>query len=116
MKHLKPVILSLIVLTATFYNTYAQSPVGKSLHEVIGLWGDNFKRLTDAEGMHVLQYKRGIAKDTVADFLYLQGFTCVKQESLRPVDKKSLYVDSLNQKYTSAGPNAWLSKDSTYIT
>ena len=116
MKHLKPAIASLILLTATFFTTQAQRPVGKSLHEVIGMWGDNFKRLTDAQGLHVLQYKRVIAKDTVADFIYLQGFTCVKEESLRPTEQKGLYIDSLNHQFTATGNNTWLSKDSTFIT
>lgn len=116
MRNLKPAILSLLLLAANFCVIHAQSPVGKNLHEVIALRGDNFKKLNDAQGLHVLQYKRLVAKDTVADLLYFQGFTCVKEESLRPEAQKSLYVDSLNHKYTSVGNNSWMAKDSTFVT
>jgi len=116
MKHLKPAMLCLMLMAAMINTSKAQRPVGKNLHEVIGMWGDNFKRLTDAQGMHLLQYKRVIGKDTVADLLYFQGFTCVKEESLRPADDKNRYIDSLNHQYSSTGSNAWITKDSTYIT
>ena len=116
MKHLKPVLLCLLLQAATVFATKAQSPVGKTLHEIIGMYGDNFKRLTDAEGMHVLQYKKLVAKDTICDLLYLQGFTCVKEVSLRPAAEKELYIDSLNHKFTPVGYNSWRDKDSTFIT
>jgi hypothetical protein len=115
MKQLKTAIVGLLLL-APLLTTQAQNPVGKNLHEIIGMWGDNFKRLTDASGMHILQYKRVIAKDTVSDVLYLEGFTCVKEVSIRPLASKSQYIDSLNQQYKPAGPNSWLSKDSAFIT
>jgi|GEM_PF-3526923 hypothetical protein len=116
MKQLKTSILGLLLLAAPLITTQAQSPVGKNLHQIIGMWGDNFKRLTDASGMHILQYKRVIAKDTIADLLYLDGFTCVKEESIRSLAAKSMYIDSLNQQYKPAGQNSWLSNDSTFIT
>jgi hypothetical protein len=116
MKKFKPTLLTLLLFIGNFCLLHAQSPVGKNLHEVIGLRGENFKRLTDAQGLHVLQYKRLLAKDTVADLLYFQGFTCVKEESLRPVEQRKLYIDSLNQKYKPAGDNSWMAKDSTFVT
>jgi hypothetical protein len=116
MKHTKLIFLCLFLQAAIVFTAKAQSPVGKNLHEIIALRGSNFKRLSDAQGMHVLQYKRLENKDTVADLLYLQGFTCVKEELIRPVGDKSLYLDSLNRQFTSAGFNSWRTKDSTFIT
>lgn len=116
MKHLKPVFLSLIIQIAILSIAHAQSPVGKNLHEIIGLFGSNFARLTDAQGMHVLQYKRLVAKDTISDFIYLQGFTCVKEVSIRPASDRNRYIDSLSKNFTSAGYNSWRDKDSTFIT
>ena len=116
MKQLKTAALGLLMLAIPLLTMQAQSPVGKNLHQVIGFWGDNFKRLTDASGMHILQYKRVIAKDTVSDLLYFEGFTCVKEVSIRPISTQSLYVDSLNQQYKPAGPNSWLGKDSSFVT
>ena len=116
MKHIKPAFFCLALQVAAIVHIHAQSPVGKNLHEIISLYGENFKRLTDAEGLHVLQYKKVVAKDTVSDFIYLQGFTCVKQVSLRPAAQKERYIDSLNHQYTAAGYNAWRDKDSSYIT
>jgi hypothetical protein len=116
MKYLKPAFLCLVMQTMMLCFVHAQSPVGKSLHEIIGLYGDNFKRLTDNEGMHVLQYKKVVAKDTISDLLYLQGFTCVKEVSIRPIAEKNHYIDSLNRQLNPAGYNSWRDKDSTFIT
>ena len=116
MKQLKPVFLSLIIQMAALSIAFAQSPVGKNLHEIIGLYGSNFARLTDAQGLHVLQYKKLVAKDTISDFIYLQGFTCVKEVSVRPAADKDHYIDSLGKKLTNAGYNSWRDKDSTFIT
>jgi hypothetical protein len=115
MKHIQTLILC-IAMQVIVFSTHAQSPVGKNLHEIIALYGENFKRLTDAEGLHVLQYKKLVGKDTICDFIYLQGFTCVKEVSLRPVDQKQHYIDSLSRQYTNAGFNSWRDKDSSYIT
>ena len=116
MKHFKRVQVCLIFSIAAVSALCAQSPVGKNLHEVIGIWGNNYNRLTDAQGLHILQYKKVVNKDTLADFLYFEGFTCVKEVSLRPASEKNLYIDSLNHQFTPVGTNSWRSKDSTYIT
>ena len=116
MKQIKAVFLCIIMQAAIIFVAQAQSPVGKNLHEIIGLYGDNFKRLTDAQGLHVVQYKRVIANDTISDLFYLQGFTCVKEESIRPAALKEHYIDSLNHQLTPAGYNSWRDKDSTFIT
>ena len=116
MKQLKTAFAALLLLAAPLLTTQAQSPVGKNLHQIIGMWGDNFKRLTDASGVHILQYKRVMAKDTISDLLYFEGFTCVKEEQIRPMAAKNQYVDSLNQQYKAVGQNSWLGKDSTFVT
>jgi hypothetical protein len=116
MKHLKLVFGCLIMQALTVFAVNAQSPVGKSLHEIIGMYGDNFKKLTDAQGLHVLQYKKLVAKDTICDLIYLEGFTCVKEVSLRPAAQKDHYIDSLNHQFVAAGYNSWRDKDSTFIT
>jgi len=115
MKHSKSLFFCLAVMAAAIA-MQAQSPVGKSFHDVIGLRGENYKRLADAEGLHILQYKRPLGKDTICDFIYLQGFTCVKQVSLRPMAQKQLYTDSLNRFCVPAGYNSWRDKDSSFIT
>lgn len=116
MKHFKTIPLCLVILSVNVFIIFAQNPVGKNLHQVIGMWGSNYKMLNDAQGLHMLQYNRVVKKDTVPDLLYFEGFTCVKEVSVRPADQKNLYIDSLNRQYTPAGTNWWLTKDSTYIT
>jgi hypothetical protein len=116
MKHTKLVFLCFIMQVVIAFTARAQSPAGKNLHEIIALRGNNFNTLTDAQGMHVIQYKRLENKDTVADLLYLEGFTCVKMESIRPAADKNKYLDSLTRQYASAGFNSWRDKDSTVIT
>ena len=116
MKYLKPVFLCLMIQAANVFIANAQSPVGKNLHQIIALLGNNFNRLTDQQGMHVLQYKKVVAKDTISDLLYLEGFTCVKEVSLRPASQKEHFVDSLNRQFTPAGFNSWRDNDSTFIT
>ena len=116
MKHIKPVFLCLVMQSCIVFAGHAQSPVGKTLHEIIAIYGSNFNRLTDAQGLHVLQYKRVVAKDTISDLLYLEGFTCVKEVSLRPATEKDHYIDSLNNQFTPVGFNSWRDKDSSFIT
>jgi hypothetical protein len=117
MKHTKSAFLCLAMLALIVFKTQAQSksPVGKNLHEIIGIYGDNFRRLTDAQGLHVLQYKWAVGTDTASDLLYLQGFTCIKKVSIRPLAQKTQYLDTLNH-LTPAGFNSWRDKDSTFIT
>lgn len=116
MKHPATALLCLALLSAITFTTHAQSLVGKNLHQVIGVWGSNFNKLKDAEGLHLLQYKKVQASDTVTDVLYFEGFTCVKEVSLRPANEKNQYIDSLNRQYTPSGSNSWWGKDSTYVT
>jgi hypothetical protein len=116
MKHIKLNFLLLALQAMLIFSAHAQSPVGKNLHQIIAMRGSNFNRLTDSQGMHVLQYKWTVGKDTVSDLLYLEGFTCVKEESIRLVAQKNLYLDSLNQQYVSAGFNSWRGKDSSFVT
>jgi hypothetical protein len=116
MKHSKLTFLVLAIQTILIFSVHAQSPVGKNLHQIIAMRGSNFNRLSDAQGMHIVQYKWAVGKDTLADLLYLQGFTCVKEESIRPVAQKNQYLDTLNQQYVSAGFNAWRGKDSSFVT
>ena len=116
MKHFRSVFLCLVLQVIIVCIAHAQSAVGKNLHEVIGIWGSNFNKLTDAQGLHVLQYKRLVAKDTISDLLYFQGFTCVKEVSLRPATEKARYVDSLNRQFTPVGFNSWITKDSSFVT
>ena len=116
MKQLKYAFLCLVMQAAIVLAAYAQSPIGKSLHQIIGLYGSNYNLLTDAQGLHVVQYKKLVAKDTVCDLIYLEGYTCVKEVSLRPAAEKNHYIDSLNHQFTSAGYNSWRDKDSTFIT
>ena len=116
MKQIRLAFLLLVSQLALVLIVNAQSAVGKNLHQIIAMRGSNFNRLSDASGMHVLQYKWVVGKDSVADLLYLEGFTCVKEESLRPVAQKSQYLDSLNNQYASSGFNSWRGKDSSFIT
>ena len=116
MKHTKLTFLALAIQAILAFSAQAQSPVGKNLHQIIAMRGNNFNRLSDAQGMHVLQYKWAVGKDSVADLLYLEGFTCVKEESIRPEAQKNQYLDSLNQQYKPAGFNTWRGKDSSYVT
>ena len=116
MKHTKFTFLAFAIQSILMFSAHAQSPVGKNLHQIIALRGSNFNRLSDAQGMHIVQYKWAVGKDTLADLIYLEGFTCVKEESIRPVAQKSQYLDSLNQLYISAGFNQWRGKDSSFVT
>jgi hypothetical protein len=116
MKHTKLTFLLLAMQATLVFTAHGQSPVGKNLHQIIAMRGSNFNRLSDAQGMHVLQYKWTVGKDTVSDLLYLEGFTCVKEESIRLAAQKNQYLDSLNQQYISAGYNTWRGKDSSFVT
>jgi len=116
MKHTKNLLAVVLLLSANIFIAKAQSPVGKNLHQVIGIWGNNFTKLNDAQGLHILQYKKLVAKDTVTDLLYFEGFTCVKEVSLRPANEKPQYIDSLNHQFTPINTTSWLGKDSTFVT
>ena len=116
MKQLKTILTVATILIGNLFLAKAQGPVGKNLHQVIAMWGSNFTKLHDAQGLHVLEYKKLVAKDTVTDLLYFEGFTCVKEVSLRPANEKSQYTDSLNRQFTPINSTSWLSKDSTFIT
>ena len=116
MEHLKQFLLCAAVQIAFVFGASAQSPLGKSLNEVIAIYGSNYKALTDAQGLHIMQYKKGIGTDTVSDLIYFQNYTCVKEVSLRPASEKNHYIDSLNHQFKSEGYNSWRDKDSSFIT
>ncbi len=116
MQPIKPFFLCAVLQIAFAFESIAQSPLGKSLNEVITLYGNNFKTLTDAQGLHIMQYKKLVDKDTVSDLIYFQNNTCVKEVSLRPASEKGHYIDSLNHQFKPEGFNSWRDKDSSFIT
>ena len=116
MNYIKHLFICSLLQIAFVFGSSAQSPLGKSLNEITALYGSNFKALTDAQGLHIMQYKKLVGNDTVSDLLYFQNYTCVKEVSLRPASEKGHYIDSLNHTFKPEGFNSWRDKDSSFIT
>jgi hypothetical protein len=112
----------LFFLTLFSLSLSAQSALGKNTQQVIAIKGNNFTKLVDGTGMHILKYQNEVKGDkqfgdyTVTELCYFDRDTCVKDVSILPQNQQDYFISLFNNKYKPSIYHSWFTADSSFIT